>query len=57
MSQTKKGEQTAVMLDLELFGEELQDFPDALESRERIHEPARDAFEAIDELLQRKKNQ
>ena len=49
-----KGEQTAVMLDLKTYGEELQDFLDVLEARERVNEPARDAFEAIDDLLRRK---
>ena len=49
-----KGEQTAVIFDLKLYGEGLQDFLDVLEARERANEPSRDAFEAIDELLLKK---
>ena len=49
-----KGEQTAVILDLKLYGEELQDFLDVLEAWEREPEPSRDAFAAIDDLLQQK---
>ncbi len=48
------GEKTAVMLDLAMFGEEVQDFLDVLECNERAGAPSRDAFEAIDEILSRK---
>lgn len=49
------GKKTAVMFDLKKYKDELEDFIDILEAKERLKEPKREFFEAIDEILSKKK--
>ncbi|MCU0326369.1 MAG: hypothetical protein MUF45_14110 [Spirosomaceae bacterium] len=48
------GRKTAVVFDLKRYKEELEDFIDILESKERLKEPSRDFFEVVDEILAQK---
>lgn len=43
------------MFDLKKYKDELEDFIDILEAKERQKEPKRDFFEAVDEILSKKK--
>lgn len=44
------GRKTAVVFDLKMYKDELEDFIDILESKERLKEPSRDFFEVVDEV-------
>ncbi|MGB4776689.1 MAG: hypothetical protein WBP45_16035 [Daejeonella sp.] len=52
----EKGEKSAIVIDMHVYHEQLQDFLDGLEAESRFNEPQEEYKKVMDSLVQTKKN-
>ena len=51
----ESGKKSAVVIDLNTYGEQIEDFIDGLEALQRVYEPGEDYKKVMDRILQSKK--